>query len=139
MAYGVTACGALICFGMKRTMEKWVLLEADAAYCLAVHENVVICGCSKGIVRIFNALTLEFIASLPQHSEARVLAVQQADNCIMALFDDNSIVLWEVEIDDGKLVHCAEPRIIAAPQQPVRCITALPLSKDSNQGILVPI
>ena len=134
MAFGVTACGALICFGMKRTMEKWVLLEAESAHCLALDESAVICGCSNGIIRLFNPLTLEFIDSIPQKNTSCVLAVQKADDKVLAFFGDKTISMWELSIEDGEMQCSADPISISVQQRPACCITPLPLSKDSNHG-----
>mmetsp|Transcript_16271 Transcript_16271/g.31532 ORF Transcript_16271/g.31532 Transcript_16271/m.31532 type:complete len:1332 (+) Transcript_16271:637-4632(+) len=63
--YLVTQCGYLICMGSNRLMEKWVHLEAKSAYSISLSKGRLLCACSNGIIRIFEADTFEFVATLP--------------------------------------------------------------------------
>lgn len=48
-------------------MEHWVSLEAPAAYGVSVHEDgTLAAACADGIVRLFKADNLEYIATLPR-------------------------------------------------------------------------
>lgn len=64
--YAVTSDGVLCLFNHSRQLEAWVHLKTAGAHCLAVADGLVFCGCTDGLVRVFNPLNLHFICSLPR-------------------------------------------------------------------------
>lgn len=47
-------------------MEHWVSLEAPCAYGLSVHDDTIAAACADGLVRLFRAADLRYIATLPR-------------------------------------------------------------------------
>ena len=39
--------------------------KASPAHSLAINENYLFCGCAKGVIRLFNPTTLDYIVTLP--------------------------------------------------------------------------
>ncbi len=64
--YAVTSSAVLCVFSMQCVMEQWVNLEAENAYGLSVCDRLLCIGCSNGILRLFDAGSLQFIATLPK-------------------------------------------------------------------------
>lgn len=93
-AFAVTNCGALICLGMNKMMEKWVLLEAETACSVTLYKSFVVCGCNNGILRIFNAATLEFIETveLQRHKQDNIIAVRMTADNILAVYQVSSVL-----------------------------------------------
>ncbi|GBG27101.1 WD repeat-containing protein 62 [Hondaea fermentalgiana] len=63
--YLVSRCGSLICLGSNRLMEKWVYLEAESAFSVSLSQGKLLCACSAGTIRVFEADTFDFVATLP--------------------------------------------------------------------------
>ncbi|XP_055082252.1 WD repeat-containing protein 62-like isoform X2 [Periophthalmus magnuspinnatus] len=59
----ITSSALLCVFNGQRTLEAWVNLKAEAAFSLAVVEDMVFCGCSNGVVRVFSS-SLSYICTL---------------------------------------------------------------------------
>ncbi len=64
--YAVTSSAVLCVFSTQCVMEQWVDLEAENAYGLSVCDRLLCIGCSNGILRLFDAGSLQFIATLPK-------------------------------------------------------------------------
>ncbi|XP_022107482.1 mitogen-activated protein kinase-binding protein 1-like isoform X2 [Acanthaster planci] len=64
--YAVTKSGLLCEFSEQRLLDKWVELRTTSAYCIIASEGYLFVGCADGIVRLFNASTLNFVATLPR-------------------------------------------------------------------------
>ena len=41
-------------------------LKASPAYCLVVNEQYLFCGCSEGVIRIFDPRTLDYLVTVPK-------------------------------------------------------------------------
>jgi len=65
-----TSCGSLVCLAPDRTMEKWVYLEVDSVLSLSLCKGRIACGCSNGVVRVFDAKSFEFVETLPMPQSA---------------------------------------------------------------------
>jgi len=63
--YAVTTEGYLCCFQSNRDLAHCVELEVASANSLAVFENVIVCGCSDGIIRVLTA-DFRHIVTLPK-------------------------------------------------------------------------
>ncbi|XP_054711970.1 mitogen-activated protein kinase-binding protein 1-like [Uloborus diversus] len=64
--FAVTKSGLLCEFNGRRLLDKWVELRIAMAYSVCVGENLILVGCSDGIVRCFSPLDLRFICTLPR-------------------------------------------------------------------------
>ncbi|XP_061405980.1 LOW QUALITY PROTEIN: mitogen-activated protein kinase-binding protein 1-like [Lethenteron reissneri] len=62
----ITRSGLLCQFNERRLLEKWVDLGASSASCLSVSEELIFCGCSDGVVRVFNPENLNIVATIPR-------------------------------------------------------------------------
>lgn len=62
----VSSSGLLCQFNEKRVLEKWINLKVSLSSCLCVSQELIFCGCTDGIVRIFQAHNLHYIANLPK-------------------------------------------------------------------------
>ncbi|CAN0189737.1 unnamed protein product, partial [Laminaria digitata] len=63
----VTSGGVLCAFTRGGVMEQWVSLEAPAAYGVSVHPGgTLAAACADGLVRLFRAADLRYIATLPR-------------------------------------------------------------------------
>jgi WD40 repeat protein len=63
--YAVTADGFLLSFDAERNLDKWVDVKSSA-FSISVTDTHIACACADGIVRLFNAPTLEYISTLPR-------------------------------------------------------------------------
>lgn len=70
--YCTTSTGLLCAFNETRFMDMWVQLESSASYSLSLLENendndedMVIVGCTEGLVRVFSAKSLQYLSTLP--------------------------------------------------------------------------
>lgn len=64
--FSITEDGIICVFTLERTMDKWMHLHVNAGYSICAFSNLVACGCSDGIIRCFDADTLEHIITLPR-------------------------------------------------------------------------
>ncbi|XP_060041769.1 WD repeat-containing protein 62 isoform X2 [Erinaceus europaeus] len=62
----VSYSGLLCQFNEKRVLEKWINLKVSLSSCLCVSQELIFCGCTDGIVRIFQAHNLHYLANLPK-------------------------------------------------------------------------
>ncbi|EDV24023.1 uncharacterized protein TRIADDRAFT_26392, partial [Trichoplax adhaerens] len=108
--YCITKSGLLCCFNSKRMLEKWVELKASSASSVVVDENYIYCGCSSGIVRIFNCSTLGFVTSLPKPHRLGIDLANSVDPSAMVYKADPDIkypdVVAMVYDSINKLVTC---------------------------------
>ena len=47
-------------------MERWVSLEVPTAYGLSLHDGTLVVACADGLVRLFRAADLRYVATLPR-------------------------------------------------------------------------
>ena len=64
--YVLTKSGLLIQFNKSRELEKLTDIKSKHAFCLEIHTQFVMCGCTDGVIRLFNPLTLDYIATMPR-------------------------------------------------------------------------
>ncbi|OWK16262.1 hypothetical protein Celaphus_00004481, partial [Cervus elaphus hippelaphus] len=62
----VSYSGLLCQFNEKRVLEKWINLKVSLSSCLCVSQELIFCGCTDGIVRIFQAHSLQYLTNLPK-------------------------------------------------------------------------
>nr|XP_058900975.1 WD repeat-containing protein 62 isoform X2 [Kogia breviceps] len=118
----VSYSGLLCQFNEKRVLEKWINLKVSLSSCLYVSQELIFCGCTDGIVRIFQAHNLQYLANLPkphylgvdvaQGLEPSFLFHRKAEaiypDTVALIFDpihqwlscvykDHSIYIWDVK------------------------------------------
>ncbi|XP_063418696.1 mitogen-activated protein kinase-binding protein 1-like isoform X3 [Mytilus trossulus] len=61
----ITQSGYLCNFNEKRLLEKWAELRTTCANCVTAAADFIFIGCANGVVRVFSAQNLHYIANLP--------------------------------------------------------------------------
>ncbi|XP_056150161.1 mitogen-activated protein kinase-binding protein 1-like [Lampris incognitus] len=117
----ITSSGLLCEFNSKRMLDKWVDLQTGLAQSLSVSEDLIFCGCADGMVRVFSAVDLHFVCTLPRphslgtdisavtqasHLFSNKLAVRYPDSiavtydCVghrlSCVYSDHSVYVWDV-------------------------------------------
>ncbi|XP_021562436.1 WD repeat-containing protein 62 [Carlito syrichta] len=123
---GYTFCvsysGLLCQFNKKRVLEKWINLKVSLSSCLCVSQELIFCGCTDGIVRIFQAHSLHYLTNLPKphylgvdvsqglepsflfHRKAEAvypdtvaLTFDPIHQWLSCVYKDHSIYIWDVK------------------------------------------
>ncbi|KAJ3330592.1 hypothetical protein HDU76_005282 [Blyttiomyces sp. JEL0837] len=117
--YAITEKGILVFFNEDRIMEKWVDLKVSAGFCIAICRRFIACGCSDGIIRFFEPVTMKYITTLPKphalgvdvaHSVGTSSGAPNATypdvtsiktdvdgDKIMCTYSDKSLFIWDVK------------------------------------------
>ena len=77
LTFAVTTAGILCCFDADRLLAQWVNTRVRAGFALDVTSERVFVGGSDGIVRCFDAASLEFLSTLPLPAAVGRLGVSQ--------------------------------------------------------------
>ncbi|XP_025770302.1 WD repeat-containing protein 62 [Puma concolor] len=118
----VSYSGLLCQFNEKRVLEKWINLKVSLSSCLCVSQELIFCGCTDGIVRIFQAHSLQYLANLPKphylgvdvaqglepsflfHRKAEAvypdtvaLTFDPIHQWLSCVYKDHSIYIWDVK------------------------------------------
>ncbi|ORZ02621.1 hypothetical protein BCR43DRAFT_481844 [Syncephalastrum racemosum] len=119
--YFVTDNGILSLFKKGRAIEKWVNLQAHAAFSIAVSAKYVVCACSEGTIRLFEPGTLQYRGILPKphplgmdisaisspdmiasmgtnlhYPDVVSLAYDGRTDRVTAVYSDRSMFLWDI-------------------------------------------
>lgn len=118
--YTITQSGLLCEFNQKRLLDKWVELRAKNATGMAVGEEHVFIGCANGVIRVFDAQNLHFVASLPRphplgvdisaavsisqicpkndatYPDSMALTYDDINKKITCAYNDHSLYIWDV-------------------------------------------
>ena len=119
--YAITQSPANLCIVTKeRKMEKWMDLKADKGFVCRLSPKFVLCGCSDGIIRLFDPQSLQHIATLPKppalgsanvdegtgadkKAEAKLFAdvlgaeIDECNALVLAVYSDRSFILWDIK------------------------------------------
>ncbi|KAL9650432.1 hypothetical protein ABK040_004656 [Willaertia magna] len=110
--YAVTSQGILCVINENRQITKWLDLKVKTAYSVSVNEEFVCCGCSNGVIRLFEPNTLKFKCTLPRppsiaqqfnqgskENECQIhcMASRLFDNKqLVAIYSDRSFFIWDI-------------------------------------------
>jgi WD40 repeat protein len=119
--FTITEDGLLCVLTYERTIDKWMDIQVKAGFSLSASGNMVVCGCDDGVIRFFDANTLEHIRTLtrpPPLGEANVtiekqgLAIQTDSSATFAdvisvklfenntrlfsLYSDKTVFIWDL-------------------------------------------
>ena len=121
--YCNTSTGLLCAFNETRFMDMWVQLESAASYSISLHTfpsgsignlDVVIVGCTEGMIRVFSAKSLQYLVTLPlpvpsigdTENFPACLAIctingtktnrQSRSPKLAAIYSDNSLYIWDI-------------------------------------------
>lgn len=64
--YAITRNGHLVEFNSRRLLDKWVMCRTNSANCMVTSAKFIFVGCADAIIRVFDAITLEYITTLPR-------------------------------------------------------------------------
>jgi len=116
--FGITSRGVVCQLGGDQVMavERFVDLKVKRTYSVFVGTKYVVCGCSDGVIRMFEPVSMKYVCTLPrphalgrenrpddspaaQLSYADVIAAKlTADETrLVALYSDRSLYVWNVE------------------------------------------
>ncbi|KAF6289352.1 WD repeat domain 62 [Rhinolophus ferrumequinum] len=118
----VSYSGLLCQFNEKRVLEKWINLKVSLSSCLCVSQELIFCGCTDGIVRIFQAHNLHYLANLPKphylgvdvaqgldpsflfcrkaeavYPDTVALTFDPTHQWLSCVYKDHSIYIWDVK------------------------------------------
>ncbi|XP_006867468.1 PREDICTED: WD repeat-containing protein 62 [Chrysochloris asiatica] len=118
----VSYSGLLCQFNEKRVLEKWINLKVSLSSCLCVSQELIFCGCTDGIVRIFQAHSLHYLANLPKphylgvdvaqglepsflfrrkaeaiYPDTVALTFDPTNQWLSCVYKDHSIYIWNVK------------------------------------------
>lgn len=119
--YAITQTGLLCQFNDKRQLDKWVELRTTNATCVSAGEDNIFIGCANGVVRIFDAVNLNYVATMPRPHQLGVdvasalspsqlisqtedakfpdtVAVSYNDfhKKVTCIYNDHSLYVWDV-------------------------------------------
>ncbi|KAI9276937.1 hypothetical protein BDA99DRAFT_554881 [Phascolomyces articulosus] len=120
--YFLTDSGILCMFKEGRVIDKWVDLQVQSAYSIAVSSNFVICACAGGIIRLFEPETLKYCGMLPKphplgidigaitspemlkhhtdentyYPDAIAITYDERSTKVTAVYADRSLFLWDI-------------------------------------------
>ncbi|KAI8139945.1 WD40-repeat-containing domain protein [Fennellomyces sp. T-0311] len=154
--YFLTDSGILCMFKEGRVIDKWVDLQVQSAYSIAISSNYVICACAGGIIRLFEPETLKYCGMLPKphplgtdigaitspdmikHADENtyypdVIAVTYDENAgkVTAVYADRSLFLWDIR----DLKKIGKYRSFVFHSDCVWGVEPCPTSVDSNSLI----
>ncbi|XP_036895549.1 WD repeat-containing protein 62 isoform X1 [Sturnira hondurensis] len=118
----VSYSGLLCQFNEKRVLEKWINLKVSLSSCLCISQELIFCGCTNGIVRIFQAHNLHYLANLPKphylgvdvaqglepsflfcgkaeavYPDTVALTFDPIHQWLSCVYKDHSIYIWDVK------------------------------------------
>ncbi|XP_041469157.1 mitogen-activated protein kinase-binding protein 1-like isoform X3 [Lytechinus variegatus] len=119
--YAITRSGFLCELNSKRLLDKWVELRTTGAHSITADEEFIFVACDGGIIRLFNASTLHFIATLPkphylgvnvsagidashmsshrdnaQYPDAIALMFDSENKKLTCVYNDHSLYIWDI-------------------------------------------
>ncbi|RKP08630.1 hypothetical protein THASP1DRAFT_29578 [Thamnocephalis sphaerospora] len=150
--YLVSSTGLLCLFVKDRKLDRWADMKVPSAGCLDVCDRYVVCGGADGTVRIFEPVTLKYIATLPKphplgvqfdQKTARIpsgiadaypdcvaLRIGHCGRKITCVYSDRSLYVWDVT-DLPRIGRC---RSLLFHSAPVWGVETLPTAKANEHS-----
>ncbi|XP_062567401.1 mitogen-activated protein kinase-binding protein 1-like [Saccostrea cucullata] len=119
--YAITQTGLLCQFNDKRQLDKWVELRTTNATCVSAGEDHIFIGCANGVVRIFDAVNLNYVGTMPRPHQLGVdvasalspsqlisqtedakfpdtiaVSYDDAHKKVTCVYNDHSLYIWDV-------------------------------------------
>ncbi|XP_078316008.1 WD repeat-containing protein 62-like isoform X5 [Crassostrea virginica] len=119
--YAITQTGLLCQFNDKRQLDKWVELRTTNATCVSAGQDHIFIGCANGVVRIFDAVNLNYVGTMPRPHQLGVdvasalspsQLISQTDDAkfpdtvavsyndfhkkVTCVYNDHSLYVWDV-------------------------------------------
>nr|CAG4710624.1 unnamed protein product [Naegleria fowleri] len=105
--YTVNSDGILCMLNENRQITKWLDMKVKSAFSISVNEDIICCGCSNGIVRLFEPSTLKFKCTLPKPPKLANMTSSIADvDCVacrlldsrqvVTIYSDRSFFIWDI-------------------------------------------
>ncbi|KAI9103015.1 WD40-repeat-containing domain protein [Phlyctochytrium arcticum] len=151
--YCVTAEGILMCFNGEWGMERWVDLKVQAGKTITVSETLVICGCTDGIMRVFEQRTLAYVSTLPKphpidvelqtsrhartnaiYPDVEAIAIDTLSTKIFVVYNDHSLFIWDVT----DLKHVGKYRSFLWHSDAVWGVELIPSHGSPNRASILP-
>ncbi|RKO87696.1 WD40-repeat-containing domain protein, partial [Blyttiomyces helicus] len=121
--YCITERGLLTLFNEDRVMEKWVDLKVNGGTSIHTSDKYIACGCTDGIVRLFEPESLKYIITLPKphplgvdvasslvttgyrtssipnaiYPDAVAVRIDAVSEKVTCVYDDRSLFIWDVK------------------------------------------
>ena len=73
---------------VDKMIGKWMHLKANECFSLSTNDELIFCGCSDGILRIFDLNTLNHIISLPKQNSLNSLYLSNSNILTTSIYSD---------------------------------------------------
>ncbi|GIY21089.1 mitogen-activated protein kinase-binding protein 1 [Caerostris extrusa] len=121
--YAITKSGLLCEFNSRRLLDKWVELRTTSANSISVGDNLIIIGCTEGVIRCFSPFNLNFISTLPRphtlgvnvsnglvgskstsshlsnakYPDTIAIALDEIHKKVTCVYNDHSLYVWDIK------------------------------------------
>jgi len=115
--YIITESPANLCVVThEHKMKKWMDLKATKGFTCKVDSKYLICGCSDGLIRLFDPTSLQHIITLPKppplgranvphpskvdqktYADVICILLDNASEHITAVYSDRTIIVWNIK------------------------------------------
>jgi len=112
--------GTLCLVNNDRKMVRYMDLKAEKGFVCKLGTKYIICACSDGIIRIFDPITLQHLATLPKppplgaanvmenevpnakidkkiHADTIAVQLDEQNNLLIAVYSDRSMITWDIK------------------------------------------
>ncbi|KAG2388159.1 hypothetical protein C9374_001009 [Naegleria lovaniensis] len=104
--YTVNSDGILCMLNENRQITKWLDMKVKSAFSISGNEDIICCGCSNGIVRLFEPSTLKFKCTLPKPPKLASMSPLNDVDCVacrlldsrqvVTIYSDRSFFIWDI-------------------------------------------
>ncbi len=119
--FALASDGHLYVYDKNRRLTKWMNIKVDRAFSCILGNDHLFCASNDGIIRIFNAKSLEHIQTLPKppplgsanvesgnkkiripanknsrFADALAVLVDEKNSRIVVLYSDRMIFIWDI-------------------------------------------
>lgn len=105
--YAVTSTGLLCLFTPDRFLQRHVDLQIRGVSSLTLHDGLLGCGGTDGIVRLFQPRTLDYLGSLPRPTPWGNLHISSQPSTTSDHFTFPSVIALRAGVHGGRYLICA--------------------------------